>query len=168
MIQSSYLSQISQIIFVEKRLSCGVILGGKFWEFFWRFCHNLRAVMWRKIEPKKYICGEKMTNMRCGMISSIRVILRHRTQTMNSNFSHHKLALGQLTDMHNPHINHHSETSLREITQRHHSEISLRKITWLYGKGLSCSKRECVDDLGQVFNLSQTNLRRHQTQTTPM
>ena len=28
------------------------------------FCHNLRAFMWRKIEPKKYICGEKMTNMR--------------------------------------------------------------------------------------------------------
>ena len=32
---------------------------------FGRFCHNLRAFMWRKIEPKKYICGEKMTNMRC-------------------------------------------------------------------------------------------------------
>ena len=31
---------------------------------FVRFCHNLRAFMWRKIEPKKYICGEKMTNMR--------------------------------------------------------------------------------------------------------
>ena len=42
---------------------------GKFWEIlrlFGRFCHNLRAFMWRKIEPKKYICGEKMTNMRSG------------------------------------------------------------------------------------------------------
>ena len=33
---------------------------------FGRFCHNLRAFMWRKIEPKMYICGEKMTNMRPG------------------------------------------------------------------------------------------------------
>ena len=39
----------------------------KFWEIwgnFGRFCHNLHAFMWRKIEPKKYICGEKMKNMR--------------------------------------------------------------------------------------------------------
>ena len=39
----------------------------KFWEIlenFGRFCHNLRAFMWRNIEPKKYICGEKMTNLR--------------------------------------------------------------------------------------------------------
>ena len=35
----------SQIIFVEKRRSRGEILG-------------------KKIEPKKYICGEKMMNMR--------------------------------------------------------------------------------------------------------
>ena len=47
-------------------MSCGEILGKfeKFWEIFGRFCYNLRAFMWRKIEPKKYICGEKMTNMR--------------------------------------------------------------------------------------------------------
>ena len=38
---------------------------GKFWEIlrnfgkFWEICHNLRAFMWRKIERKKYICGEK-------------------------------------------------------------------------------------------------------------
>ena len=72
--QSSYLSQISQIIFVEIKLSCGEILGkfwkkfGKIWEILrkiGRFCHNLLAFMWREIEPKKYICGEKMTNMRC-------------------------------------------------------------------------------------------------------
>ena len=43
---------------------------GKFWEIlrnfgkFWEICHNLRPFMWRKIERKKYICGEKMTNMR--------------------------------------------------------------------------------------------------------
>ena len=39
----------------------------KFWEIlrnFGRFCHNLCAFIWRKIEPKKYIFGEKMTNMR--------------------------------------------------------------------------------------------------------
>ena len=43
----------------------------KFWEILrnngekiGKICHNIRASMWRKIEPKKYICGEKMTNMR--------------------------------------------------------------------------------------------------------
>ena len=44
---------------------------GKYWESLGdvgRFCHTLRAFMWRKIEPKKYICGEKMTNMRSGSI----------------------------------------------------------------------------------------------------
>ena len=48
--QSSYLSQISQIIFVEKKLLCGEILGkiGKFRENFGnlrnfkRFCHNFK------------------------------------------------------------------------------------------------------------------------------
>ena len=38
---------------------------------FGRFCHNLRAFIWRKIEPEKYICGEKMTNMRSGEDSKI-------------------------------------------------------------------------------------------------
>ena len=66
--QSSYLSQISQIIFLEKKLSCGEIFE-TFWEIlrnFGRFCHILRDFTWRKIEPKMYICGEKMTNMRLG------------------------------------------------------------------------------------------------------
>ena len=64
MFQSSYLSRISQIIFMEKKLSWGELLGnlGKFWRNFgtyWeilrkfgKFCHSLRAFMWRKIEPK--------------------------------------------------------------------------------------------------------------------
>ena len=63
--QSSYLSQISQILFVEKKFSGGEILGifweilenlGEIWGNFGRFCHN---VMWRKIEPKKYSFREK-------------------------------------------------------------------------------------------------------------
>ena len=47
-------------------MSCGEILGnfGELFGNYGRFCHNLRAFMWRKIEPKKYICGEKMTIMR--------------------------------------------------------------------------------------------------------
>ena len=36
--------------------------------YLWRknchVCHNLRAFMWRKMEAKKYNCGEKMTNRR--------------------------------------------------------------------------------------------------------
>ena len=46
-------------------MSCVEILE-KIWEIlrhFGRFFHDLRAFMWRKIEPQKYICGEKMTNM---------------------------------------------------------------------------------------------------------
>ena len=137
------------------------------WRNFGRFCHNLRGSMWRKIEHKKYIYVEKMRNMRSGMISSIRVIFRHRTQTLEFAFQPSQTSFRPINSwIHNPHINHHSETTLREITlwhhsekslkditQRHHSEISFREITWLYGKGLSCSQRECVDDLGQVFNL---------------
>ena len=43
--QSSYLSQISQIIFAEKKLSCGEILGNffeKFWEMLRNFWNDLR------------------------------------------------------------------------------------------------------------------------------
>ena len=82
--QSSYLSKISQIIFVEKKLSCGEILGkyGKFWEILPQFT---RAFTWRKIEPKKYICGEKMTNMRSVMrtvLAVSRVIVSVRATRM--------------------------------------------------------------------------------------
>ena len=40
---------------------------GKIWEIlekFWEILGDLRAFLWRKIDPKKYICGDKMTNMR--------------------------------------------------------------------------------------------------------
>ena len=45
---------------------------GKRLNNFGRFCHNLCVLMWRKIEPKKYICGEKMTNMRSALPKSHR------------------------------------------------------------------------------------------------
>ena len=41
------------------------------WRNFGRFCHSSRAFMWRKIEPKKYICGEKMTNIRSASVGKI-------------------------------------------------------------------------------------------------
>ena len=47
--QSSYLSQISQIIFVEKNLSCGEISD---------FCKEFEQFVWRKICVDK-ICVEK-------------------------------------------------------------------------------------------------------------
>ena len=53
-----FVTNITNYIFGEK-IVIWKILGN-----FGRFCHNLRAFMWRKIKPKKYICGEKMTNMR--------------------------------------------------------------------------------------------------------
>ena len=56
----------TELIFVTINTNyiCGENLGkcGKFWKILrnlGRFCHNLRAFMWRKIELKKYICGEK-------------------------------------------------------------------------------------------------------------
>ena len=60
--QSSYLSQISQIIIVEKKLSCGEILGnfGEILGNFGKFCHNLRAFKWRKIEPKSTFVEKKL------------------------------------------------------------------------------------------------------------
>ena len=69
--QSSYLSRS---IFVEKKLSCGEMLGnfGKFcynlraFVKFWKIFYNLRAFKWRKNWAQKYICGEKMTKMRTG------------------------------------------------------------------------------------------------------
>ena len=74
--QSLYLSQISQIISVEK--NCHV---EKFWRNFWKlwrynwkfrellrnfgkFCHNLRVFVWRKIKPKSTFVEKKMTHMR--------------------------------------------------------------------------------------------------------
>ena len=62
--QTSYLSQISQIIFVEKNLSCGEI--SDFWkdfeqfmEFYLNLCHFCSKFVWRKIcvEKKWQIWG---------------------------------------------------------------------------------------------------------------
>ena len=70
---------------MEKK--CGEIKGkfGKFWRNYWkfwdilrnfgRFGHNLRAIMQREIETKKYICGEKMTNMRSDPMCILAVVV---------------------------------------------------------------------------------------------
>ena len=103
--QTSYLSLISQILLVEKRLSCGEISAFQVWQLWgnWKFlhmwrnfrclhmtdvekseivhighvwsrkrrhickmfaiffiiCHNIRAFMWRKIEPKSTFVEKK-------------------------------------------------------------------------------------------------------------
>ena len=65
-------SQISQIIFAEKKMSGGEILGnfGKFWEFlrifgkFWEILPQFTHFHVEKNWAQKYTCGEKMTNMR--------------------------------------------------------------------------------------------------------
>ena len=69
------------------------ILGnfGKFWEIlrnFGRFCHNLRAFIWRKIEPKKYICGEKLTNMRSGEDRKIQNIANKKIHSLRDSLNH--------------------------------------------------------------------------------
>ena len=61
--QSSYLSRISRIIFVEKKLSCGEISAfytefEQFMEFYQSFCRFCSKSMWRKICVEK-ICAEK-------------------------------------------------------------------------------------------------------------
>ena len=67
--QTSYLSQISQIIFVEKKLSCGEISAfytefEQFMEFYRSFCCFCSKSMWRKICAEKICVEKKMTNMR--------------------------------------------------------------------------------------------------------
>ena len=82
--QTYYLSRISRIIFVGKKLSCGEISAIHVWQL-WRnlwsfiaiyaifllnllfivcffakfFCHNLRAFMWRKLSPKSTFVEKK-------------------------------------------------------------------------------------------------------------
>ena len=63
--QTSYLSQISQIIFVDKKMSCGEISDfckefEQFMEFYRNLCRFCSKFLWRNL------CGEKMTNMRPG------------------------------------------------------------------------------------------------------
>ena len=66
--QSSYLSQISQIIFVEKKLSCGEILGnfgeilgnfGKFWEVLGDFATIYALSCGEKLSPKSTFVEKK-------------------------------------------------------------------------------------------------------------
>ena len=53
-VKSSYLSQISQIIFVEKKLSCGEILGNfeQFWEILGDFATNYALSCGEKLSTK--------------------------------------------------------------------------------------------------------------------
>ena len=61
MIQSSCLSQISQIIFVEKKLSCGEILGnfGGFWEILGDFATIYALSCGEKMSPKSTFVEKK-------------------------------------------------------------------------------------------------------------
>ena len=64
--QSSYLSQISQIIFAEKKLSCGEILGN-FFEKFWEILGNVEKFLeWLK---------EGLRNLRRGCVDLERVCM---------------------------------------------------------------------------------------------
>ena len=60
--QSSYLSQISQIIFVEKKLSCGKILGnfGGFWETLGCFATIYALSCGEKMSPKSTFVEKKL------------------------------------------------------------------------------------------------------------
>ena len=59
--QNSYLSQISQIIFVEKKLSCGEILGNfeKFWEILGDFATIYALSCGEKLSPKSTFVEKK-------------------------------------------------------------------------------------------------------------
>ena len=79
--QTSHLSQISQIIFVEKKLSCGEILE-KFWEIvrnFGKFCHNLRAFI-EKLRPKVHLWRK---NMRSALGQSERFAKKIQSPTLH-------------------------------------------------------------------------------------
>ena len=67
MVQTSYLSQISQIISVEKNLSCGEISDFcKEFEQFLEFYQNLCRFVLNLCGEN--FCGGKMTNMRSDMV----------------------------------------------------------------------------------------------------
>ena len=72
-LQSSYLSQISRTIFVEKKLLCGEISAfytefEQFMEFLSKFMTFLFQTYVEKNLCGENLCGEKMTNMRYDMI----------------------------------------------------------------------------------------------------
>ena len=91
--QSSYLSRISRIIFVEKkyvnwrnfsfpymtimgklRISPHVEKFGKIWEILrnlGKFCHNFRTFMWRKIEPISTFVEKNDKYKVCGIVWKI-------------------------------------------------------------------------------------------------
>ena len=67
--QTSYLSRISRIIFVKKKLSCGEISAfytefEQFMEFYRSLCRFCSKSMWRKICAEKIYVKKKMTNVR--------------------------------------------------------------------------------------------------------
>ena len=145
MIQSSYLSQISQIIFVEKKLVCGDILGnfgeilgncGKFWEFFGDFA-TINALSCGEKLNQKVRLWKKWQIWGLGWYHPSELSLGTEPKHLNSHFSHHKLALGQLTVESTIRIStitqrQHSEKSLCDITQRNHSKTLLKDITRRY------------------------------------
>ena len=64
--QSSYLSRISQFIFVEKKLSCGEFWSfykefEQFMEFYQSLCRFCAKSMWRKICVEKISVETKLT-----------------------------------------------------------------------------------------------------------
>ena len=68
MLQSSYLSRISQIIFMQKKLSCGQFWAFHVWQLWgnWKFLHTLRnfGIIWEILGNLATIyalsCGEKI------------------------------------------------------------------------------------------------------------
>ena len=67
--QTSYLSQISQIISMEKNLSCGETSDfckefEQIMEFYQNLCRFRSKIVWRKICVKKISVEKKMTNTR--------------------------------------------------------------------------------------------------------
>ena len=67
--QTSYLSRISRIIFVKKKLSCGEISAfytefEQFMEFLSKFMPFFVQICVEKNLAQKCVCGEKMTNIR--------------------------------------------------------------------------------------------------------
>ena len=126
--QSSFLSQISQIIFVKKKLSCGDILGffGKFWEILGDFATIYALSFGEKMSPKSTFVEKNWQIWGLGWYHPPELSLGTEPKHLNSHFSHHKLALGQLA------VKSTILISLRDITQRNHSKTSLKDITQRY------------------------------------
>ena len=112
---------------------------GKFCVLFGDFATTYALSCVERLSPKSTFGEKKWQLWGLGWYhpSELSLALGTEPKHLNSHFSHHKLALGQLTVESTIRIStitqrHHSEKSLWDITQKNHSKTLLKDITQRY------------------------------------